>query len=235
MDAGTIALVVCAVYLAATLVAGVAPGIKAAKSVEGFVAASRSMGPVLLYFVLGASIFSAFAFLGGPGWAYSRGAAALYILAYGALGMVPLYFFGPRARRLGERFGFVTQAELLAHRFESRALSVLLAVLSVAVFIPYLTLQMKGAGYILETLSGGRIGMAAGAGISYAVVLVYVLTAASFNSSCRFSLAPGSGAMSIRQPGFPGGAPDTAMSPLAATRALVIPCFARTLSPSSAA
>ena len=114
MDAGTIALVVCAVYLAATLVTGVAPGLKAAKSVEGFVAASRSMGPVLLYFVLGASIFSAFAFLGGPGWAYSRGAAALYILGYGALGMVPLYFFGPRARRLGERFGFVTQAELLA-------------------------------------------------------------------------------------------------------------------------
>lgn len=176
MDAGAIALVVCLVYLAATLVAGVAPGLKAAKSVEGFVAASRSMGPVLLYFVLGASIFSAFAFLGGPGWAYSRGAAALYILGYGALGMVPLYFFGPRARRLGERFGFVTQAELLAHRYQSRALSVLLAVLSVAVFIPYLTLQMKGAGYILETLSGGRIGMAAGAGISYAVVLIYVLT-----------------------------------------------------------
>jgi SSS family solute:Na+ symporter len=176
VDPGAIALAVCLVYLAATLVAGVVPGLKAAKSVEGFVAASRSMGPVLLYFVLGASIFSAFAFLGGPGWAYSRGAAALYILAYGALGMVPLYFFGPRARRLGERFGFVTQAELLAHRYQSRALSVLLAVLSVAVFIPYLTLQMKGAGYILATLSGGRIGMAAGAGLAYAVVLVYVLT-----------------------------------------------------------
>jgi len=176
VDPGTAALVVCGIYLAVTLAAGVLPGFRAAKSVEGFVAASRSMGPVLLYFVLGASIFSAFAFLGGPGWAYSRGAAALYILAYGVLGMVPLYFFGPRARRLGERFGFITQAELLAHRYQSRALSVLLAALSVVVFVPYLTLQMKGAGYILATLSGGRIGMAAGAGLTYAVVLVYVLT-----------------------------------------------------------
>lgn len=176
MEPGTVALLVCAVYLAVTLVAGVLPGFRTAKSVEGFVAASRSMGPVLLYFVLGASIFSSFAFLGGPGWAYSRGAAALYILAYGAIGMLPLYFFGPRARRLGERFGFVTQAELLAHRFRSPALSVLLAVLSVAVFVPYLTLQMKGAGYILATLSDGRIGMAAGAAVTYAVVLIYVLT-----------------------------------------------------------
>ena len=116
-------------------------------------------------------MFSSFAFLGGPGWAYSRGAAAYYIIAYGVIGMVPLYFFGPRARRLGERFGFVTQAELLARRYKSRALSVLLAVLSVAVFLPYLTLQMKGAGLILSTITGGRVSFAVGAGVAIAIVL----------------------------------------------------------------
>jgi SSS family solute:Na+ symporter len=176
MDPALVALAVCGIYLAITLVTGVLPGLRVSSSVAGFVAADRTMGPVLLYFVLGASIFSSFAFLGGPGWAYSRGAAAFYIVAYGVLGMVPTYFLGPRARRLGERFGFVTQAELLAHRFESRALSVLLAVLSVAVFVPYLTLQMKGAGYIVEVLSGGRVSAAAGAAVAYGVVLVYVLT-----------------------------------------------------------
>jgi SSS family solute:Na+ symporter len=175
MDPTTIALVVCGAYLVVTLVTGLAPGLKVSSSVTGFVAADRAMGTVVLYFVLGASIFSSFAFLGGPGWAYSRGMAALYILGYGALGMVPFYFFGPRARRLGERFGFVTQAELLAHRYESRALSVLLAVASVAVFIPYLTLQMKGAGTILSVLSGGRVSVAVGAAVAYGVVLVYVL------------------------------------------------------------
>jgi SSS family solute:Na+ symporter len=175
VEPATVALAVCAAYLAVTLVAGVLPGLRVSASVAGYVAADRAMGTVVLYFVLGASIFSSFAFLGGPGWAYSRGAAALYILGYGVIGMVPLYFFGPRARRLGERFGFITQAELLAHRFDSRALSVILAAASVAVFIPYLTLQMKGAGYILSVLSSGRISEAAGAAATYAVVLVYVL------------------------------------------------------------
>ena len=175
MDAGTLALVICGLYLAVTLVAGLLPGLKVSKSVAGYVAADRAMGFLVLYFVMGASIFSSFAFLGGPGWAYSRGAAALYILAYGVIGMVPLYFFGPRARRLGIRFGFVTQAELLARRYDSRFLSVLLAVLSVAVFIPYLTLQMKGAGIILSTITEGRVSMAVGAGVTYGVVVLYVL------------------------------------------------------------
>ena len=77
MDPSLIALVVCALFLLVTLITGILPGLRVSHSVAGFVAADRTMGPVLLYFVLGASIFSSFAFLGGPGWAYSRGAAAL--------------------------------------------------------------------------------------------------------------------------------------------------------------
>ncbi len=176
METWEIALWICGGYLLVTLAMGILPGLRVSKSIAGYVAADRSMSFVVMYFVLGASIFSSFAFLGGPGWAYSRGAAAYYIIAYGVIGIVPLYFFGPRARRLGESQGFVTQAELLAHRYHSRPLQILLAVLSVAVFIPYLTLQMKGAGLILSTLTEGRVPFAAGAAVTYGVVVIYVLT-----------------------------------------------------------
>lgn len=175
METWQVALVVCAVYLVVTLVAGLVPRFRVTNTVSGYVAADRAMSTVVLYFVLGASIFSSFAFLGGPGWAYSRGVAALYIIAYGAVGMVPFYFLAPRARRLGERFGYVTQAELLAGRFDSRTLRILLAAISVAACVPYLVLQMKGAGIILSTLTGGRVSEALGAGVTYGVVMVYVL------------------------------------------------------------
>ncbi len=153
---------------------GILPGRNVSNSAAGYVAGDRSMNVLILYFVLGASIFSSFAFLGGPGWAYSRGAAAFYILAYGALGMVPFYFFGPKARKLGENYGFVTQAELLEDRYNSKFLSALLALLTVVVLIPYLTLQMKGAGLVLNTISDGVIPNWLGAGIAYFVVLIYV-------------------------------------------------------------
>jgi len=170
-----VALIICLAYLAVTLVTGVISGFGVSKSVTGFVAADRAMNTVVLYFVMGASVFSSFAFLGGPGWAYSRGVAAFYILAYGIVGVVPLYFFGPRVRRLGERYGFVTQAEVLAYRFDSRALSVILALLSAGAFLPYIVIQMKGAGFIFETITDGRVPFALGAGLSYLVVVVYVV------------------------------------------------------------
>ncbi|MEM8488105.1 MAG: sodium:solute symporter family protein [Bacteroidota bacterium] len=174
METWLTALIVCGLYLIITLITGLLTGRNISKSVTGFVAGDRSMNVVVLYFVMGASIFSAFAFLGGPGWAYSRGAAAYYIIAYGIVGIIPLYFFGPKTRRIGAKLGFVTQAELLSHRYGSRLLSVMLALLSIIVFIPYLTLQMKGAGYILETISDGYIPDWVGALITYSIVLIYV-------------------------------------------------------------
>jgi solute:Na+ symporter, SSS family len=161
-------------YLLLSLAIGLLSGRRAGATTEGYVAGDRSLGFLVLYFILGASIFSAFAFLGGPGWAYSRGAAAFYILAYGTVGLAPWYFFGPRVARLGRKFGYVTQAELFAHRFRSRSLSALLAVISVAAFLPYLMLQMEGAGYVFDVVTEGRVPPWAGAAIAYGVVLVYV-------------------------------------------------------------
>jgi len=83
MAAWLIVFLVTIGYLIASLVIGLASGGHASKSTEGYVAGDRSLGFLVMYFIMGASIFSAFAFLGGPGWAYSRGAAAFYISCRG--------------------------------------------------------------------------------------------------------------------------------------------------------
>jgi SSS family solute:Na+ symporter len=151
------------------------PGRKASGTAAGYVAGDRTLGVLLMYFITGATIFSAFAFLGGPGWAYSKGAAAFYILGYGTLGFVPFYFLGPRAARLGRKYGFVTQAEMVGERFGMRSIAALMALVSVVAFVPYLALQMKGAGFVLSAVTRGGIPEWAGAGLVYAVVTVYVL------------------------------------------------------------
>ena len=176
MDQATLITVVIFVYLAVTLGVGLAAGRRASRSVQGYVAGDRDFGLLVMYFITGATVFSAFAFLGGPGWAYSRGAAAFYILTYGVLGMAPWYAMGPKVAALGRRFGFVTQAQLLVGRFPSRGLSALMAILTLAAFIPYVTIQMRGAGIVIEAVTDGRIPLAVGAAVAYGVVLVYVLT-----------------------------------------------------------
>ena len=175
MTSSTVVVTVAGLYLAVCLAIGMFPGRRTSESAEGYVAGDRSLGPLVMYFITGATIFSAFAFLGMPGWAYSRGVAALYVLGYGALGFLPFYFLGPRAARLGVRFGFVTQAQMVSARFGSPAIAVVMALISTLAFVPYLALQMKGAGYVLNAMTRGAVSEELGAAIVYAVVVAYVM------------------------------------------------------------
>jgi len=165
---------ISAAYLAASLIIGLWPGRQASGTAAGYVAGDRALGLVLMYFITGATVFSSFAFLATPGMAYSRGAAAFYVLGYGALGFVPFYFLGPRAARLGREYGFVTQAEMVGERFRLPLIAGLMAVISVVAFVPYLALQIKGAGYVLSTATHGAVKPWIGGALVYGVVLIYV-------------------------------------------------------------
>ena len=169
-----VTLIVVFIYLFFVLFLGSIAGRKRESSVVEYIAASRSFGFIVMYFLMGGAIFSAFAYLGGPGWAYSKGAAAFYIMGYCALGLVPWWIWGPRAVLAGKKFKYVTQAQLFADRFQSKALSIIIAVVSILAFIQYITLQMKGSAYVFEIASGGRIPFWAGALIAYVVVVIYV-------------------------------------------------------------
>ncbi|NNF14806.1 MAG: sodium:solute symporter family protein [Gemmatimonadetes bacterium] len=176
MEQWVVVTIVISAYLALTLTIGMLAGRRSTDSVAGYVAADRSFGLLVMYFVTGASVFSAFAFLGGPGWAYSRGAAALYILAYGALGMAPFYWIGPRVAALGRRHGYVTQAQMITGRFPSKGLSALIALLSLIAFVPYVTLQMRGAGIVIEAVTDGNVPIWLGSLVAYGIVIIYVLS-----------------------------------------------------------
>ena len=175
MERWQIISAVIGLYLGLTLAIGLISGRGASKSVAGYVAGDRDFGLLVMYFVLGASVFSAFAFLGGPGWAYSRGAAAYYILSYGVLGMAPYFFIGPKAAALGRTFGYVTQAQLICGRFPSRVLSLIIALMTLIAFVPYITLQMRGAGIVIEAVTDGHVPLWFGAGLAYGIVILYVL------------------------------------------------------------
>src|SRR5690606_2143213 len=123
MSSGVSALLCMAVYLAAALVVGLLAGRGRSRlSVAEYAVAERGLGLMVMWFLMGGTIFSAFAFLGGPGWAYSRGAAAFYILAYVTLGMLPWYVIGPRLARLGAKRDFLSMGDFIRDRYRSRIL-----------------------------------------------------------------------------------------------------------------
>ncbi|MEA1965645.1 MAG: sodium:solute symporter family protein [Candidatus Aerophobetes bacterium] len=176
MESWIIVLICMIAYLAFALTLGLLAGYKRKASISEYVVAERNISLVVMWFLMGGTIFSAFAFLGGPGWAYSKGAASFYILSYCALGMLPWYFFGPKVSRIGEKFSHVTEGDLLKGRYKSNLLPVLIALVATIAFIQYICLQLKGVAYTVNILTGGHIPFWAGALIAYGVVVIYVIT-----------------------------------------------------------
>lgn len=162
------------VYLIVILIVGLWARNEQSSSLEGYVAGDRSLGVFILFFIMGAEVFSAFAFLGGPGWTYGRGAPGLYILAYLGLGLLPWWVLGPKAARLGRKHGYLTQADLLSDRFTSKWISGIIALVSVGAFIPYLTIQITGAGILFEAATEGNVPFWLGALAAFMIVTIYV-------------------------------------------------------------
>ncbi|MDH7500251.1 MAG: sodium:solute symporter family protein, partial [candidate division NC10 bacterium] len=69
-------------WLILSFIVGVAVGrrkIDVSQVMEEWYVSGRSLGIVVLWFMLAGNWLSAFSFLGGPGWAFSRGVPTFYI------------------------------------------------------------------------------------------------------------------------------------------------------------
>lgn len=162
-------------YLLIVLIVGIAARRgQSSSSLEGYIAGGRSVGIVVLFFILGAEIFSAFTFLGAPGQAYTTGAPSLYILAYLSLALILWWVIGPRVATLGRRYGYLSQADLFAHRFQSKSLPIVMSVMSVLALVPYLTIQITGAGLLFTFATDGRVPFWLGSLVAFVIVTIYV-------------------------------------------------------------
>ncbi|MCH4565366.1 MULTISPECIES: sodium:solute symporter family protein [Halomonas] len=161
-------------YLAAVLWVGLRARNQESSSLEGYVAGGRHVGVVILFFILGAEIFSAFAFLGAPGWAYQHGSPAFYILAYLSLVPITIWALGPRVAKQGRERGYLTQGDMIADHYQSRPLGMLTGIIGVAALVPYLTIQIAGAGLLFQAATDGLVPFWLGALLAFLVVAAYV-------------------------------------------------------------
>lgn len=161
-------------YLALVLWVGLRARGQESSSLEGYVAGGRHVGVVILFFILGAEIFSAFAFLGAPGWSYQHGAPAFYILAYLSLVPITIWAMGPRVAKLGRERGYLTQGDMIADHYQSKSLGMLAGVIGVLALVPYLTIQIAGAGLLFQAATDGLIPFWLGAMLAFLVVAAYV-------------------------------------------------------------
>ena len=126
-------------------------------NLEQWSVGGRGFGAIFVFLLMAGEIYTTFTFLGGSGWAYGRGAPAFYILCYGTIAYTMSYFLLPVVWRYARERQLVSQADFFVQKYESRALGVLVAAVSVAALVPYLVLQLKGLGIIVSEASSGSV------------------------------------------------------------------------------
>jgi SSS family solute:Na+ symporter len=144
-------------------------------SLEQWSLGGRGFGTIFVFLLMAGEIYTTFTFLGGSGWAYGRGAPALYILCYAAIAYCGSYFLLPAIWRYARERRLVSQADYFVEKYESRALGVLVAVVSVAALVPYLVLQLKGLGIIVSEASYGSVRPSVAVWTGAIALVVYVV------------------------------------------------------------
>jgi SSS family solute:Na+ symporter len=145
-------------------------------NVERWSVGGRRFGVIIVWLLMAGEIYTTFTFLGASGWAYSRGAPAFYILAYGTIGYIISFFLLPPVWRLAKRHGLHTQPDFFLVRYDSPALASLAVLIAVVSIVPYLQLQLAGLGMIVEIASAGAISSSLAIVVAFAATCVFVYT-----------------------------------------------------------
>lgn len=174
MTPSVLALTVIAVIVAAGSLIGFLARSGHKMDLEQWTCGGRGFGLVLVWLLMAGEMLTAYTFLGASGWAYSRGAPALYILGYWPPACVVSFFILPPLWEAGRRHGLQTQADFFQVRFGSTFLAAFVALVGVVCLIPYLQLQLTGLGLIVEVASFGGIHRTPAMIVAFTLVAAFV-------------------------------------------------------------
>jgi solute:Na+ symporter, SSS family len=142
---------------------------------EQWTVAGRSFGAPLVFLLMAGEIYTTFTFLGGSGFAYGRGGPTYYILCYATLAYVMSYFMLPPIWRYAKDHGLYSQSDFFVRKYDSPALGVIVSLVGIVALVPYLVLQFKGLGIIVEIAGYGAVSSTLAVWIGAAVATAYVM------------------------------------------------------------
>lgn len=146
-------------------------------SMSDYFLGNRQMGGFISAMSYSATTYSAFMLVGLAGLTYSGGVGALGFELIYLCGVTLVVIFGPRFWLVGQKYGYVTPSEMLGHRYESRSVAVVTALVSCVFLIPYAAVQLAGVGYLVSGMSDGAVSFTSGTILAVILAIVFSLVA----------------------------------------------------------
>ncbi|MDQ6866731.1 MAG: sodium:solute symporter, partial [Thermoproteota archaeon] len=143
--------------------------------------AGRKLGTTLVFFLIGADIYTAYSFVAVPSGVFAKG--SLYFLSFPLTFGVALVTM-PRLWSLSKEKGYITASDFVKDRFGSTTLGILIAITGIVSLLPYIALQIVGMQSVLIVLLSGTPNSQMVEEISLLVAFV-ILAAFTYTSGLR--------------------------------------------------
>jgi SSS family solute:Na+ symporter len=115
----------------------------------------RSFGTWITWFLLGGDLYTAYTFVAVPAAIYAAGAAGFFAVPYTIITYPLVFLFLPRLWSVAHKHGYVTSSDFIRGRFDSKGLSLAMAVTGILATMPYIALQLVGIQAVLDVMGVG--------------------------------------------------------------------------------
>ena len=146
--------------------------------------AGRRLGTILVWFLMGADLYTAYTFIAVPSGLYAKGALYFFAVPYVALTFPIALLTMPRLWTVSRNKGYVTAADFVKDRFNNSLLAALVALTGVVAELPYIALQIVGMKAVLEMMLLGIGNFALISEISLIISFI-ILAAFTYTSGLR--------------------------------------------------
>jgi SSS family solute:Na+ symporter len=117
--------------------------------------AGRKLGTALVFFLIGADIYTAYTFVAIPSGVFAKGSLYFFAIPYVALTFGIALVTMPRLWSLSREKGYITASDFAKDRFSSKTLSILIAITGIISLLPYIALQIVGMQSVLTVMLSG--------------------------------------------------------------------------------
>jgi SSS family solute:Na+ symporter len=116
----------------------------------------RRFGTWVTWFLLGGDLYTAYTFIAVPAAMFALGSVAGFFAVPYTIILYPIIFiFMARLWSVSHRHGYVTTADFVQGRYDSRVLSLAVAVTGFVATMPYIALQLVGIQAVLDVVGLG--------------------------------------------------------------------------------
>jgi solute:Na+ symporter, SSS family len=114
--------------------------------------AGRKFGALVTWFLIGGDLYTAYTVIAVPAALFGTGALGFFAIPYCIMSYPIMMLVLPRLWRICRRNGYVTLADYVRGRYQSRWLAVAVAVTGILATMPYIALQLIGMREVIAAL-----------------------------------------------------------------------------------